>query len=103
MFGSTSSSDPGHGIIDMLCLGFCESHINQRAQGQLGSRLPGEMTDFMVVLRFLQSILNGGGTQQFAAYAQRLEVASPRRRWNEYKGGSISYSPTKNLRTKSWL
>lgn len=96
MFGSTSSPDFAHGIINALCLCFRESHINQVAQGQLCVWLP----ELVTVLGYLQSILNGGGTQKSATYAQRLEVASPKPWMNEQRGGGISYSTLKNLRKK---
>ena len=97
MFGSTSSPEFGHSLVDLLRLRVCESHVEQRVQGQLcGCRLHRERTGFMVVL--LRRALAAGGAEQSAAGAHRLEVASARLKWTEYRGGGTSHSPPKNLK-----
>lgn len=32
--GSTASSHPGSGVVEVFCLGFCEAHSKQTVQGQ---------------------------------------------------------------------
>lgn len=95
MFGSTSSSQFGHSVMELLCLGVCESHIKENAQGQLCVWLLGWRTEFMVEA--------GGGAQQSAPRAQGLEVASPKLRRTDNRGG-ISYRPPEKLwKRETWL
>lgn len=81
--------------MDMFRLGLRESHIQQRAQGQLCDIFTSWVTDFVVVLRYLRGVMKSGGAQQSAPCAQRLEAASPKLRRED---NSVSYSPMINLK-----
>lgn len=52
--GSTASSHPGSGVVEVFCLGFCEAHVKQRAQGHLCVNFSSRLTYSVVVLGLLQ-------------------------------------------------
>lgn len=88
--GSTSASQPGRGVVDVFCLGLCEAHIKQGAQGQLCVNFPSRLTDSTVVLRLLQCAVRSGETPE------RLWATSPKPSSNDH-GGGVSHSPVINL------
>lgn len=95
MSGNTSSSHSWHRFPYLLCLDVCESHIEQRLQGQFCCWLPRQRMWFMVVLCCLLSSLDVRGTEQPTPDVKRTKMASYRLKWTEYR--VISHSTTKNL------
>lgn len=87
---STASSHPGSGVVEVFCLGLCEAHIKQRAQGQFCVNFPSRLTDSVVVFCLLQCAVRS------AEAAKRLEATSPKLSSDDH-GVGVSDSPVINL------
>lgn len=88
--GSTASSHPGSGVVEVFCLGFCEAHVKQRAQGQFCVNFSSRLTDSVVVLGLLQCAVRS------AEAPKRLEATSPKLSSDDRRVG-VSYSPVIKL------
>lgn len=88
--GSTSHFQAGRGAVDVFCLGLCEAHIKQGAQGQLCVNFSSRLADSAVVLHLLQCTVRSGEAPD------RLWATFPKPSGSDY-GGGVSHSPVINL------
>lgn len=87
---STASSQPRSGVEEVLCLGFCEAHIKQRAQGQFSGAFARRLTDSAVVLHQRQCAVRS------AEAPGKLGATSPKLSSDDHRLG-VPHSPVIHL------